>query len=84
MSVLAWILLGLIAGFIASKIMSRRGQGVALDIGIGIAGALMGGWLFTSLGMAGATGSHLYSVLVAVVGAALLLVAYHAVFGSAR
>ena len=79
MSLLAWIVLGLIAGFIASKIVSGTGQGVVLDIVLGIVGAVIGGWLFNTFGMAGVGGFNLYSLFVAVVGAALLLVVYHAV-----
>jgi uncharacterized membrane protein YeaQ/YmgE (transglycosylase-associated protein family) len=78
-SLLAWIVLGLVAGFIASKIVNRSGQGFVLDIVLGIVGAVVGGWLFTTFGMVGVTGFNLYSLLVAVVGAALLLVVYHAI-----
>lgn len=79
MSLLAWVFLGLIAGFIASKIVNKTGQGVVLDIVLGIVGAVIGGSLFTTLGMSGVTGFNLYSVFVAVVGAAIVLAAYHAV-----
>jgi len=84
MSLLAWIFLGLIAGFIASKIVNRAGRGVVLDIVLGIVGAVIGGSLFTTFGMEGVTGFNLYSVLVAVGGTALLLAAYHAVSRGAR
>ena len=70
MSLLAWIILGLVAGFIASKVINRTGEGVILDIALGIVGAVVGGLLFNVLGMAGVTGFNLYSLLVAVVGAA--------------
>ena len=80
MSIIAWILLGLISGFIASKLINRTGEGVVLDILLGIVGAVVGGWLFNTFGMAGITGFNLYSLLVAVVGAAALLVVYHALF----
>jgi uncharacterized membrane protein YeaQ/YmgE (transglycosylase-associated protein family) len=79
MSLLAWIILGLVAGFIASKLVSGSGQGVVMDIILGIVGAVIGGWLFNTFGMAGVAGFNLYSLLVAVVGAVLLLVVYHAV-----
>jgi uncharacterized membrane protein YeaQ/YmgE (transglycosylase-associated protein family) len=78
MSFLAWIVLGLLAGFIGSKIVNKQGEGVALDIVLGIVGALAGGWLFNTFGAAGVTGLNLYSLLVAVVGSVVLLVAYHA------
>ena len=81
MSVLGWIFFGLIAGFIASKIVNRRGEGVVLDILLGIVGALIGGWLFHVFGAAGVTGFNLYSLLVAVLGAIVLLVLYHAITG---
>ena len=80
MSILAWIILGLVAGFLGSKIVNRRGEGIVLDILLGIVGAVIGGWLFQKFGMAGITGLNLYSILVAVVGAILFLVLYHAVF----
>ena len=68
----------LVAGFIASKIVNKSGQGFILDIVLGIVGAVIGGWLFTTFGMAGVTGFNLYSLLVAIAGAALFLVVYHA------
>jgi uncharacterized membrane protein YeaQ/YmgE (transglycosylase-associated protein family) len=79
MSFLAWIVLGLIAGFIGSKIVNKTGEGMLLDIVLGIVGAVVGGWLFNTFGAAGVTGLNLYSILVAVVGAVVLLVVYHAI-----
>jgi uncharacterized membrane protein YeaQ/YmgE (transglycosylase-associated protein family) len=78
MSFLAWIVLGLISGFIASKIVKKSGSGVAMDIVLGIVGALVGGWLFNTIGHIGVTGLNLYSILVAVVGAVVVLIIYHA------
>lgn len=78
MSLLAWIVLGLVAGFIASKMVSGTGQGAVMDIVLGVIGAVIGGWLFNTFGMAGVSGFNLYSLLVAVVGAIVLLVVYHA------
>ena len=80
MSVIAWIVLGLIAGFIASKIVNRAGEGALLDIVLGIIGAVVGGWLFNMFGMPGVTGLNIYSMLVAVLGAIVVLVVYHALF----
>jgi uncharacterized membrane protein YeaQ/YmgE (transglycosylase-associated protein family) len=77
MSIIGWIVLGLIAGFIASKIVNREGSGIILDIVLGVVGALVGGWLFELVGKAGVTGFNLYSMLVAIVGAVVLLVIYH-------
>jgi uncharacterized membrane protein YeaQ/YmgE (transglycosylase-associated protein family) len=81
MSLLAWIILGLIAGFIASKLVNKSGQGFLLDLVLGIVGAVAGGWLFNQFGMAGVTGFNLYSLMVATAGAALLLIGYHALQG---
>jgi len=79
MSIIAWIVLGLIAGFIASKIVNKQGEGIILDIVLGVVGAVVGGWLFTAFGAAGVTGFNLWSVLVAVIGAIVVLVVYHAI-----
>ncbi len=79
MSFLAWIVLGLIAGFIGSKIVNKSGEGFLMDVLLGIIGAVVGGWLFNRFGAAGVTGLNLYSLLVAVVGAVVLLVVYHAI-----
>src|SRR5450759_844297 len=81
MSFFAWIVLGLIAGFIGSKIVNRRGEGILLDILLGVVGALAGGWLFHLFGARGVSGLNLYSLLVAVVGSVVFLVLYHAVRG---
>jgi uncharacterized membrane protein YeaQ/YmgE (transglycosylase-associated protein family) len=79
MSILAWLVLGLIAGFLGSKIVNKSGEGILLDIVLGIVGAVVGGWLFSRFGASGVTGLNLYSLLVAVVGAVVVLVVYHAV-----
>ena len=81
MSILAWIVLGLIAGFIASKIVNGSGEGALLDIVLGIFGAVAGGWLFNTFGASGVTGLNLYSILVSVVGAVVVLFLYHALTG---
>jgi len=81
MSVLAWIVLGLISGFVASKIVNKRGEGVLLDMVLGIVGAMVGGWIFAAIGHSGVTGVNLYSIFVSVIGAALVLVVYHAFRG---
>jgi uncharacterized membrane protein YeaQ/YmgE (transglycosylase-associated protein family) len=67
MSIVAWIVLGLIAGFI--------------DIVLGIVGAVVGGFLFNVIGAAGVTGLNVWSLLVAVIGSIVVLVAYHAIVG---
>ena len=84
MSILAWIILGLLSGFIASKLVNKSGEGVLLDIVLGVVGAVVGGYLFQTFGMAGVTGVNLYSIVVAVVGAVVFLVIYHAIFRRSR
>ena len=79
MSLLAWIVLGLISGFIASKIVNKTGEGFILDIALGVIGAILGGWLFNAFGHPGVSGLNVYSFFVAIIGAVLLLVAYHAI-----
>ena len=81
MSIIGWILLGLISGFIASKIVYRTGQGFILDVVLGIVGAFVGGIIFAGIGGHGVTGFNLYSMIVAVVGAIVVLVLYHAIIG---
>lgn len=80
MSFIAWIILGLIAGFIASKIVNKTGEGFIRDILLGVVGAVLGGWLFRTFGMSGVTGLNLYSLVVAVVGAIVFLAVYHLLF----
>ena len=81
MSILAWIILGLIAGFIASKLVNRTGSGIVMDLILGVVGAFVGGFLFTRFGAAGVTGLNLYSILVAIIGAVIVLFIYHAIVG---
>ena len=81
MSIIAWIFLGLISGFIASKITTGRGQGSLIDMALGILGALVGGVMFHLIGQTGVTGWNLWSVFVSVIGAALVLAAYHTISG---
>jgi uncharacterized membrane protein YeaQ/YmgE (transglycosylase-associated protein family) len=79
MSILAWIVLGLIAGFIASKIYVGTGQGLLLNIVLGIVGAVVGGYLFTALGATGVTGFNIWSMIVAIIGAVVVLWLYNAI-----
>jgi uncharacterized membrane protein YeaQ/YmgE (transglycosylase-associated protein family) len=81
MSILAWLILGLIAGFIGSKIVNKSGEGLLIDIALGIVGAIVGGYLFNTFGHVGVTGLNIYSLVVAVIGAIVVLVVYHAIFG---
>jgi uncharacterized membrane protein YeaQ/YmgE (transglycosylase-associated protein family) len=79
MSLFVWILLGLVAGFIASHLVNHRGEGIVLDVLLGIVGAIVGGWLAHTFGYVGVNGLNVHSVLVATVGAIVLLFAYHAI-----
>jgi uncharacterized membrane protein YeaQ/YmgE (transglycosylase-associated protein family) len=79
MSFLAWIVLGLVAGFIGSKIVNRRGEGLILDIVLGIVGAVVGGWLVGFLGYGGVSGLNLYSFCIAILGSIVVLLLYHAI-----
>lgn len=79
MGIISWLVVGLIAGFIGSKIVNKSGEGLIRDIILGIVGALIGGYIFEALGYAGVSGINLYSILVAVIGAVIVLVAFHAV-----
>ena len=80
MSVIGWIVLGGLAGWIGSLLINKRGEGLFLDIILGIVGGVVGGWLMGALGSSGVTGFNLWSLFVAVVGAIVLLLVKHAVF----
>ncbi|MGC2524397.1 MAG: GlsB/YeaQ/YmgE family stress response membrane protein [Stellaceae bacterium] len=84
MSIIGWIILGLIAGFIASKIVNKSGEGVLLDIVLGIVGAFVGGFLFSLVGAAPVTGLNIYSMVVATIGAITVLILYHALIDRGR
>lgn len=84
MSIIGWLVLGLIAGFIASKVVNKTGEGLVVDIILGIVGAVVGGFLFNSFGQAGVTGFNIWSMFVAVIGAVVVLVIYHALVGGRR
>ena len=84
MSIIGWIVLGAIAGWIGSLIVNKTGEGLFRDIILGIVGGLVGGWIFAAVGSTGVTGFNVWSLFVAVVGAVVVLFIYHAVFGRAR
>lgn len=84
MSILAWIVLGLIAGFIASRIVNRSGGNLVLDLLLGVVGSFVGGFLFTRFGGPGVSGLNIMSIVVATVGAVVVLVLYHAIAGRRR
>ena len=79
MSIFAWIILGLVAGFIASHMVNHRGEGMFLDILLGIVGAVVGGWVFRLFGAPGVNSFNIYSLIVAVIGAVVFLFIYHAI-----
>jgi uncharacterized membrane protein YeaQ/YmgE (transglycosylase-associated protein family) len=81
MNVFAWIILGLIAGFIGSKIVNKSGQGMIMDIALGVVGAIVGGVIFNLFGAAGVTGLNIWSLVVSIVGAIVVLWLYHMVSG---
>jgi uncharacterized membrane protein YeaQ/YmgE (transglycosylase-associated protein family) len=81
MSILTWVILGLIAGFVGSRLVNKTGEGILVDIILGVLGAVGGGWLFNQFGQPGVTGLNLWSFVVAVVGAVIILVLYHALTG---
>lgn len=79
MSILAWLVVGLIAGFVGSKIVNKTGEGLVMDIVLGIVGAMVGGFLFNMIGQPSPNGINLYSIFVAIIGAVIVLLIYHAV-----
>ena len=81
MGIINWIILGVIAGFIGSKIVNKSGQGFLMDIVLGIVGAIVGGVIFSAFGATGVTGLNIYSLIVAVIGAVVVLWGYHAISG---
>ena len=84
MGLISWIILGLIAGFIGSKIVNKTGEGLLLDIVLGVVGAVIGGYLFNLFGAQGVTGLNLRSLLVAVLGAIVVLMIYRLIVGGRR
>ena len=82
MGIISWLVLGLIAGFIGSKIVNKSGQGLWLDIALGIVGAVVGGFLFSGVfGVEGITGLNVWSLIVAIIGSVVVLWGYHALAG---
>jgi uncharacterized membrane protein YeaQ/YmgE (transglycosylase-associated protein family) len=84
MSIITWILLGLVSGFIASKIVNKSGSGLLMDIALGVVGAFVGGILFNWIGDGGVSGFNVWSVFVSVIGSVVVLVVYHALSGRGR
>jgi uncharacterized membrane protein YeaQ/YmgE (transglycosylase-associated protein family) len=82
--VLSWILVGLLSGYLASRVVNKTGEGMLRDIILGIIGGIVGGVLFRALGGHGVTGFNFGSILVAFIGAVIVLIAYHGIFGRNR
>ena len=82
MSVIAWIILGLIAGFIGSKIVNKSGQGFLLDVALGVIGAVVGGVIFNFFGAAGVSGLNIYSLIGHLYKVLAYLLIYRVVFVS--
>ena len=82
MSLLGWIFLGLISGFIASKAVNSQGEGCFLNIALGLVGAMVGGFIFSAIGGTSIMHFNLYSMLVAIVGAIVVLLLYRAITGN--
>ena len=80
MSIIAWLVVGLISGFLASKVVNKTGSGLVMDIVLGIVGALVGGFIFNAIGHSAPNGINIYSIFVSFVGAVVVLVIYHAIF----
>jgi uncharacterized membrane protein YeaQ/YmgE (transglycosylase-associated protein family) len=77
LGIISWIILGLIAGFIASKIVNRTGSGLILDLVLGMVVAALGGFIFSGLfGMSGVTGLNIWCIIVSVIGAIIVLWIY--------
>jgi len=79
MGIIAWLVVGLVAGWLGSMIVNRGGEGPLMDIVLGVVGAFVGGFVFNMLGYGGVSGINLYSIFVAAIGAAAVLVVYHAI-----
>jgi uncharacterized membrane protein YeaQ/YmgE (transglycosylase-associated protein family) len=79
MGIISWIVLGAIAGWIGSMLVNKTGEGLFRDILLGIVGGVVGGWIFVAFGSTGVTGFNLWSLFVAVVGAVVVLMLYHAI-----
>jgi uncharacterized membrane protein YeaQ/YmgE (transglycosylase-associated protein family) len=84
MSILGWIIFGLITGFIASKVVNDRGEGCFLNVALGLVGAMVGGFIFKTLTGFNAFQFNLTSMFVAIIGAIVVLFLYHAVTGQRR
>ena len=83
MAILAWIVLGLIVGFVVGKLVNKTGEGLPIDLMLGVVGAIFGGELLNKLGMVDVTGLTPKSATIAAGCAALVLIVYHVLRGTA-
>jgi uncharacterized membrane protein YeaQ/YmgE (transglycosylase-associated protein family) len=81
MSIIAWLIVGLISGFLASKVVNRTGGSLVLDIVLGIVGAIVGGFIFNAIGHSSPNGINIYSIFVSFIGAVVVLFIYHMIVG---
>jgi uncharacterized membrane protein YeaQ/YmgE (transglycosylase-associated protein family) len=81
-SFVGWLIIGLIAGWLAGKLSRGRGYGCITDIVLGILGAFLGGWIFAKIGLFG--GGFIYSLAAATVGAVILVGIVHLIAGGSR
>jgi uncharacterized membrane protein YeaQ/YmgE (transglycosylase-associated protein family) len=77
MGILSWLILGLVAGFIASKLVNKTGSGLVMDVVLGVVGAFVGGWIFSFFGHVGVTGLNIPSLIVATLGAVVVVLIFH-------
>ncbi|HEY0053443.1 MAG TPA: GlsB/YeaQ/YmgE family stress response membrane protein [Caulobacteraceae bacterium] len=83
-NIIVWLIIGVVAGFVASKLVNKTGGGLVFDLILGIIGAIVGGWLFNMFGSSGVTGLNIWSFIVAIIGAVVVLIIYHAITGRGR
>jgi uncharacterized membrane protein YeaQ/YmgE (transglycosylase-associated protein family) len=80
MAFVGWLAFGLLAGIIANKIVDGQRGGILLDLTLGVVGAVAGGSMFNAFGDLGIASFNIYSMVIAVVGAVIVLLTYHALF----
>jgi uncharacterized membrane protein YeaQ/YmgE (transglycosylase-associated protein family) len=84
MSIGVWVIVGVVAGLVASKLVIRSGEGLLRDLALGIAGAVVGGGLFTALSTPESTGLEVFGLVVTLACAGAMLVVYHMFFPHVR
>jgi uncharacterized membrane protein YeaQ/YmgE (transglycosylase-associated protein family) len=84
MSIGIWVVVGLVVGFLASKLVLRSGHGLMRDLGLGVAGAVVAGLIFGSLNTSEAVGLDVFGLVVTLAGAGAALIVYHTMFPHVR